>query len=269
MPSASTGCRKPFLPGEGDLRSDRVADYPARVGIPAWGWFVVAAVAIGAGVALLITDRARRTAKNRERRRWAALRGWQFAEYDQVLPSKWQHGLLPQYGGAVATDIVVGSTFTADGRRQVSVLDLVMAGRTVAVLVGLRCRRSIATTLELWLPEVPVPRDSELDLLGPVGSRYAFVGDVATARPLVTPDVVDVVEEFDEDVTVVWAENDWVLAALEPHAADPTQLESALRALGKLADLVDPFEVDPNEETERDEDGGPADSEDTVRDGTS
>ncbi len=225
-----------------------MADYPARVGIPAWVWFVVAAVAIAAGVALLITDRARRTAKNRERRRWAALRGWQFAEYDQVLPTKWQRGLLPQYSGAVATDIVAGSTFTADGRRQVSVLDLVVGGRTVAVLVGLRCRRSIATTLELWLPEVPVPHESELDLLGPVGSRYAFVGDVATARPNVTPDVVDAVEEFGDDVTVVWAESDWVLAALEPGAADPAQLENALRALGQLADLVDPFEVDPNED---------------------
>ncbi|WP_207630588.1 MULTISPECIES: hypothetical protein [unclassified Actinopolyspora] len=218
------------------------------MGIPAWVWFVVAAVAIAAGVALLITDRARRTAKNRERRRWAALRGWQFAEYDQVLPTKWQRGLLPQYSGAVATDIVAGSTFTADGRRQVSVLDLVVGGRTVAVLVGLRCRRPIATTLELWLPEVPVPHESELDLLGPVGSRYAFVGDVATARPNVTPDVVDAVEEFGDDVTVVWAESDWVLAALEPGATDPAQLESVLRALGQLADLVDPFEVDPNED---------------------
>ncbi|ASU80564.1 hypothetical protein CDG81_22395 [Actinopolyspora erythraea] len=233
----------------GDLRTDPPADYPARVGIPAWVWFAVAAVATAAGVTLLITDHARRTAKNRERRRWAALRGWQFAEFDQVLPTKWERGLLPQYNGAVATDIVAGSTFTADGRRQVSVLDLVVGGRTVAVLLGLRCRRVVATTLELWLPEVPVPPESELDLLGPVGSRYAFVGDVATARPLVKPDVVDAVEEFGDDVTVVWAENDWVLAALEPAAAEPEQLESALRALGRLADLIDPFEVDPNGET--------------------
>lgn len=200
-----------------------------------------------AGVTLLVTDRARRTAKNRERRRWAALRGWQFAEVDQVLPTRWQHGLLVQYTGAVATDIVAGATFTADGRRQVSVFDLVVGGRTVAVLMGLRCRRQTATTLELWLPEVPVPRESELDLLGPVGSRYAFVADIGTARPLVTPDVVDAAEEFGEDVTVVWAEQDWVLAALEP-PADPTRLEATLRSLGELADLIDPFEVDPNEE---------------------
>lgn len=55
-----------------------------RVGIPAWLWFLVAVVAIVAGVALLISNRSQRTSNNRERRRWAALRGWQFAEVDRV-----------------------------------------------------------------------------------------------------------------------------------------------------------------------------------------
>lgn len=216
------------------------------MGIPAWVWFVAAVVAIVAGTTLLITDRTRRTSKNRERRRWAALRGWQFAETDQVLPTRWERGVLAQYGGGVATDVVAGSTFTSDGRRQVSVLDLTVGGRTVAVLAGVRCRRAVPTTIELWLPDVPVPQGSGLDLLGPVGSRYAFVADVAIARPLVTPAMVDAVEEIGGDVTVVWLENDWILAAAEP-GTEPARLEGLLRALGGLADLMDPFEVDPNE----------------------
>lgn len=216
------------------------------MGIPAWLWFVIAAVAIAAGVALLITDRSRRTSRNRQRRRWAALRGWQFAEADQVLPARWEHGLLAQYSGGVATDIVAGMTFTVDGRRQISVFDLTVGSRIEAVLVGVRCRRPAATTVELWLPEVPVPQASDLDLLGPVGSRYAFVTDVATARPMVTPDVVDAVEEIGTDVTVVWLEGDWIMAAAEPDT-DPSRLETLLRRLGELADVVDPFEVDPNE----------------------
>ncbi|SEG91393.1 hypothetical protein SAMN02982929_05450 [Saccharopolyspora kobensis] len=218
------------------------------VGIPAWLWFVVAVLAIGAGVALLIADRSQRVSNNRERRRWAALRGWQFAEADQVLPTRWERGALAQYGSPTATDVVAGSTFTADGRRQVYVMDLTVNGRTATVLAGIRCRRSVPATIELWLPDVPVPQDSELDLLGPVGSRYAFVTEVAAARPLVTPDLVDATEEIGSDVTVVWLEDDWVLAALEPGHADPARLERLLRDLGDLADLVDPFDTDPNEQ---------------------
>ena len=217
------------------------------VGIPAWLWFLVAAVAIVAGVALLISDRSQRTSNNRERRRWAALRGWQFAEVDRVLPARWERGVLAQYGATTAMDVVAGSTFTADGRRQVYVLDLEAAGKTVAVLVGVRCRRTTPATIELWLPDVPVPQDTGLDLLGPVGSRYAFVTEVAAARPLVTAALVDATEEIGQDVTVVWLENDWVLAAMHPADADPARLERLLRDLGDLADLVDPFDSDPNE----------------------
>ena len=226
------------------------------VGIPAWLWFLVAVVAIVAGVALLISDRSQRTSNNRERRRWAALRGWQFAEVDRVLPTRWERGVLAQYGATTAMDVVAGSTFTADGRRQVYVLDLDAAGKTVAVLVGVRCRRTTPATIELWLPDVPVPQDSGLDLLGPVGSRYAFVTEVASARPLVTADLVDATEEIGQDVTVVWLENDWVLAAMHPADADPARLERLLRDLGDLADLVDPFDSDPNDaptETEAEE----------------
>lgn len=225
---------------------DRRTTLPV-VGIPAWLWFAVAIVAIVAGATLLITDRARRTSKNRERRRWASLRGWQYAEADQVLPTRWERGTLAQHSGGVATDVVAGSTFTSGGRRQVYVLDLTVAGRTAAVLVGVRCRRPVPATVELWLPDVPVPRDSGLDLLGPVGSRYAFVTDLAAARPLVTPSMVETIEEVGKDVTVVWMEGDWVLAAAEP-GTDPARLETLLRAVGNLADLVDPFDADPNEE---------------------
>ncbi|WP_309501096.1 hypothetical protein [Saccharopolyspora gloriosae] len=217
------------------------------MGIPAWVWFLVAVLAIAAGVALLIADRTRRAPNNRERRRWAALRGWQFAEVDQVLPTRWERGALAQHGTGTATDVVAGSTFTADGRRQVYVLDLTVNNKVATVLAGVRCRRSVSTILELWQPDVPVPQDSGLDLLGPVGSRYAFVTEVAAARPLVTPALVEAAEEVGPDVTVVWLEQDWVLAAIEPDGADPARLERLLRALGELADIIDPFETDPNE----------------------
>ncbi|WP_187351963.1 type III secretion system chaperone family protein [Allosaccharopolyspora coralli] len=228
------------------------------MGIPAWLWFAIAVVALGAGGWLLLAPRqrsdeedtsrrrrSRRSAKSRERSRWAALRGWQFVDTDQVLPSRWERGVLARYSGIVGTDVVAGTTFTADGRRPVYVLDLDVNGRTVAVVAAVRCHRPVPTTVELWLPDVPAPKDEGLDLLGPVGTRYAFVADSAVARPLITSELVAATDQFGEDVTVTWLENDWALAAAEP-GADPEQVEQVLRALGDLADVVDPFEVDPN-----------------------
>jgi hypothetical protein len=216
------------------------------VGIPAGVWFSVAVVAIALGVALLIADRSHRPTSNRERRRWAALRGWQFAEVDQVLPARWERGVLARHVGGTATDVVAGSTFTADGRRQVYVLDLDGGSRSAVTLAAVRCRRATQAPIELWLPDVPVPQDSGLDLLGPVGSRYAFVADVAAARRMITPDVVEATDETGGDVMVVWWESDWVLAAIDPDA-DPARLERLLRDLGELADLIDPSELEPSE----------------------
>lgn len=220
------------------------------MGIPSWIWFVVAVVAIALGSALLAADRRQRSGNNRERRRWAALRGWQFAESDRVLPTRWERGALARHSAVEAVDIVAGSTFTSDGRRQVYVLDLQVGGRTADVLVAVRCRRPVPVTAELWLPEVPVPQDSGLDLLGPVGSRYAFVGDVVAARRTMTPSVVDAADQLGSDVTVTWFEGDWVLAALDPAQDESGRIERLLRDLGELADAVDPFDRDPNDPVE-------------------
>jgi hypothetical protein len=217
------------------------------VGIPAWVWFTVAAVALLAGLALLGRDRATRTARNRERRRWAALRGWQFAETDHVLLTRWHGGAIAYYGSGVARDVVAGSTFTADGRRQVYVADYETAGKVNSVLVGVRCRRPIGVLIELWLPSVPFQREQMPDLLGPIGPRYAFVSDLAAARALITPDLVDAAEEIGGDVTVMWLEDDWVLAAA-PAQASPARLERLLRDLGELADIVDPLELEGREQ---------------------
>jgi hypothetical protein len=195
------------------------------VGIPAWVWFTVAALAALGGAVLLARDRAVRTSRNRERRRWAALRGWQFTETDNVLPTQWQGGALAYYGDGMARDVVAGSTFTADGRRRVYVYDLDNGGRISAVIAAVQCRRKHPVVIELWLPSV------------------AFVSELAKARALITPDLVDASEEIGADVMVAWIEDGWVLAAA-PVNANPSRLERLLRSLGEVADVVDPFEDD-------------------------
>ncbi|HET9140935.1 hypothetical protein [Actinophytocola sp.] len=221
------------------------------MGVPAWAWFTVAAVAALLGLVLLLRDRARLTSRNRERHRWAALRGWQFSETDSVLPTQWTSGAIAYYGGGLARDVVAGSTFTADGRRRVYVFDLDTAGRIGAVIAAVQCRRTHPVVVELWLPNVPFQRDSMPELLGPVGQRYAFVSDIATARALITPDLVDATEDIGGDIPVAWIEGGWVLAAAPP-SAGPSRLERLLRSIGEVADVVDPFdaEVDPVGEQE-------------------
>ena len=201
-------------------------------------WFTISVLAAVAGGLLLAADYGKRTARTRERRRWAALRGWRFVESDPVLPDRWRHGVIPHGGGGQARDLVTGRLFTPDGRRTVHVFDYEQAGKVTGVLVAVARRAPLPTAVELWLTDVPGSRDTGLERVGPVGSRHAFADDLAAARPLITPELVAACEEIGEDVPVVWLEDTWVLAAA-PTNASPARLERLLRNLGEIADLVD------------------------------
>ncbi len=209
--------------------------------MPAWIWFVIAVAAALAGAFLLLRERAQRHTPNRDRPRWAALRGWKYTDVDPRLLGLWQGGSVAYFGGGIAQDVVAGSTFTADGRRPVYVADQVHEGTVDCVLVAVRCHRSAPALVELWLPSVPFQRQQMPDLLGPVGERYAVVSDVEAARSMITREIVDAVEDIGNDVTVIWLEHDWVLAAAPP-GVGPARLERLLRDLGELADVVDPYE---------------------------
>lgn len=220
------------------------------MGVPAWVWFVVAAVAAVAGGGLLLVDHGRSTAKSRERRRWAGLRGWQFVESDRVLPDRWRHGALARGASATARNLVTGSLFTAAGRRLVHVFDLERGGRAEAVLVAVQRRMPQQVVLELWLPTVEFPTDAGLDLVGPVGDRYAFTSDVERARPLITPQLVALADDIGNDVPVAWIEDAWVAATVTV-GASPPRVERLLRLLGNLADIVDGVRGDPDDDPDK------------------
>ncbi|MGH4021605.1 MAG: hypothetical protein ACRDT0_20690 [Pseudonocardiaceae bacterium] len=204
-----------------------------------WVWFTIAVLTAVAGGLLLAADYGRRTAHSRERRRWAALRSWQFVESDPVLPGRWRHGVIAQGGPGTAGDLVAGRLFTAQGRRSVKVFDHHQGGRVSAVLVAVqRAEPVVDVVIELWLPSVPFPQDAGLELLGPVGERYAFVTDLATARPMITPELGNICDDIGQDIPVAWLEQDWVLAAA-PASSTPARLERLLRVLGELADQLE------------------------------
>ncbi|WP_254126384.1 hypothetical protein [Amycolatopsis sp. CA-230715] len=211
------------------------------MGIPAWIWFVIAAIALVAGLGLLAADRSREGSRNRERARWADLRGWQFVEEDERLPRQWSGGAIGYFGAEAAVNVVAGSTFTSDGRRPVFVFDIESDGQIPAVVVAVRCNRVHPVLVELWLASVPFQRAEMPELLGPVGQRYAFADDAEGARALITQELVDAADSLGGDVGVTWLENEWVLASAAPNVG-PSRLERLLRDLGEIADIVDPFD---------------------------
>jgi hypothetical protein len=219
--------------------------YRFPVGIPAWAWFLIAFVLAAAGTAILLRERRGQASgahPEEGRRRWAERRNWQYAAADDELIGEWSAGAVAYFGGGRATDVAAGSVFTADGRRSVFVLDQELDSTVVSVIVALRTQQPLPARLEMWLPSVPFERDHMPELLGPVGRRYGFVSSVEDARPLVTQPLVDAVDAIGDDVTVVWLEGAWVLAAAEP-GTGTTRLEELIRGLGDLADVVDPFEA--------------------------
>jgi hypothetical protein len=204
-----------------------------------WVWFVIAGLAAVAGLVLLVIDHRRRTAHERERRRWAALRGWRFVVSDPVLADRWRHGVIARGGAGMARDLVIGSLFTPLGRRWVRVFDHEQGGQVTSVVVAvLRRVQPSDLVAELWLPDQPAPQEPGLVTLGPVGDRVAFVTDPVQARPLITPELVFASNAVGGDVPVAWLEQDWVLAAA-PVTATPARLERLLRALDEIADLLD------------------------------
>jgi hypothetical protein len=196
-------------------------------------WFLLAAVAVLAGVALLLIERRRAAGRNvRERKRWAAVRGWEFQPVDQVLPSRWRYGSIHMGGPGIARSLVSGEVPTPDGPRTAHAFDHEQGGKVTSVLAAVQVQGVLPAAVELRLPSAPVPDDAGLELLEPVGERYAFVTDAEAVRPLLTPRLVEASDAIGEDVELLWAEDSWALATVPPGA-------SAERIQDLLADLAE------------------------------
>jgi hypothetical protein len=204
------------------------------VGIPSSVWFLVAGVALVVGVALLVADRSSPGGGARERRRWAAAHDWEYLDADPVLPSRWRFGTVHQGGPGVARNLVTGQVPTPDGPRQGYVFDHEQAGRVSSVLAAVQVAAPLPAAVELRLPSAPLPDDAGLDLLEPVGARYAFVSDADAVRPLLTTRLADAADMIGDDVELVWAEDTWVLATA-PLGSSPARLQDLLADLAEVA----------------------------------
>jgi hypothetical protein len=232
-------------------------------------WFVIAGLAAVAGMVLLAVDRRRCTAHQRERRHWAALRGWRFVLSDPELADRWRHGVIARGGPGTARDLVVGSLFTPLGRRWVRVFDYEQGGQVSSVVVAVQRRLHAGDLVaELWLSDPPLPHDPGLVMVGHVGERVAFVNDPPRFRSLATPELGLPCDAIGEDVPVAWLEQSWVLAAA-PAAATPARLERLLRALDEIAELLDTADADSGARSVTDDSSDLADTQTASSNGQS
>lgn len=209
------------------------------MGLSPTTWFVIAVIALLLGAALLIFDRSRGGGGSvKDRRRWAAMRGWEYLDTDPVLPSRWRYGTIHQGGPGVARNLISGEVPTPDGPRQAYVFDHEQAGRLNSVLAAVQVRGLLPAAVELRLPSAPLPDDAGLDLLEPVGERYAFVSDAEAVRPLLTKRLAGASDAVGDDIELLWAEESWVLATA-PLGASTDRLQDLLADLAEVATALE------------------------------
>ncbi|WP_211241383.1 hypothetical protein [Pseudonocardia spinosispora] len=208
------------------------------MGIPTSVWFIIAAVALVLGLLMLRAAQRTGGAQPRDRRRWAQQKEWEYLDSDPVLPSRWRYGTIHQGGPGVARNLVTGSVPTAEGRRLVYVFDHEQAGRLSSVVAAVQRRSAMKGAFELRLPSAPLPDDAGLDLLEPVGQRYAFVSDAAAIRPLITPRLIRAADAIGDDVELLWGEDSWVLCTA-PLDYAPDQLQDLLDQLVEVAGALE------------------------------
>jgi hypothetical protein len=163
---------------------------------------------------------------------------WEYLDSDPVLPSRWRYGTIHQGGPGAARNLVTGSLLTDEGRRLVYVFDHEQAGRQTSAIAAVQRRGSLSGALELRMPSAPLPDDAGLDLLEPVGQRYAFVSDPALIRPMITPRLVRAADAVGEEIELLWAEDSWVLCTA-PLDISTEHLQDVLDQLVEVAAALD------------------------------
>jgi hypothetical protein len=209
------------------------------VGLSPTVWFVIAAIALLAGLVMLVADHRRSaTSGVRDRKRWAAMRGWDYTPVDPVLPSRWRYGTIHTGGPGVARHLISGDVPTPDGPRQAYAFDHEQGGRPTSILAAVQVQSMLPAAVELRLPSAPVPEDAGLELLEPVGERYAFVTNAEVIRPLLTSRLVEASDAVGDDVELLWAEDSWTLATM-PLGATPERLQDLLADLAEVATALE------------------------------
>lgn len=165
----------------------------------------------------------------RERKAWAADRGFSFSKTDAYLTDEWSRGAAAS--GAAPKDVVAGVVNVLGLDYEMYLVDL-DATPVLAV------RRSGASDVVVDARRVGELLDDDSDDLLPVTQVSGFAilsNDFGAAERAVDERVIAALAAMPEAVTAVWAESDWVLAQTHKnsHSED---WEGTIQPLALLAD---------------------------------
>lgn len=204
-------------------------------------------LALLVGVVLLAVGTRRHSLRTRIRREWAGHHAARYAAADPVLTGQWHYGVFSRGGAGRALDLVSGEP---DGTR-LYLFDLEQAHAVVCTVLALRRPTTSETALELRMGSSTAATGSEatqtveaepvseagMDLLGHVGERFAFTNDLESARRAVDQRLVLLADAAGDDISVLWAEGAWALAAVQA-TAGPQRWDEVAALLARFADLV-------------------------------
>ncbi|PRQ11805.1 hypothetical protein C1Y63_03960 [Corynebacterium sp. 13CS0277] len=163
-------------------------------------------------------------AARRERKAWAEANGFDYVKDDPYLADEWSRGPATEPG--TARDIVSGVACGYDCH----VVDL--GGRT---LIAVRRAHASDVVVEMTRPGTPVEADQF-----PGGDLEGFT--LSASEENLVPRLIDsrlrtALHTMPPVVELVWAESDWVVAAL-PRTSKPSDWDDTLAPLAMVADVA-------------------------------
>lgn len=168
-------------------------------------------------------------APRRERKAWAADRGFSFSKTDAYLTDEWSRGAAAT--GAAPREVVAGVVDVLGLEYEMYLVDL----DTVPVMA---VRRSAASDVVVDARRVGEMLDDDSDDLLPVTQVSGFAilaNDFGAAERVVDERIIAALAAMPEAVTAVWMESDWVLAQTHKnsHSED---WEHMIQPLALIAD---------------------------------
>lgn len=165
----------------------------------------------------------------RERKHWAADRGFSFSKTDVYLTDEWSRGAAAT--GAAPREVVAGIVSVLGQDYEMYLVDL----ESIPVMA---IRRSAASDVVVDARRVGELLDDDSDDLLPVTQVSGFAilsNDFGAAERVVDERVIAALAAMPEAVTAVWAESDWVLAQTDKHS-NSEDWERMIQPLALIAD---------------------------------
>lgn len=165
----------------------------------------------------------------RERKHWAADRGFSFSKTDVYLTDEWSRGAAAT--GAAPREVVAGVVSVLGQEYEMYLVDL----ESIPVMA---IRRGAASDVVVDARRVGELLDDDSDDLLPVTQVSGFAilsNDFGAAERVVDERVIAALAAMPEAVTAVWAESDWVLAQTDKHS-NSEDWERTIQPLALIAD---------------------------------